>query len=129
MAMSTIKVKTSGNFNHIRNFCKQITKHYYLSKIDQYAQQGVEALSKATPKDTGVTANSWSYEIIRSPHSIKIEWKNANTTKEGTPIVLLLQYGHGTREGGYVQGRDFINPSIKPTFDKIEEVVWKEVIK
>ena len=127
--MSAIKVKTSGNFKNLRNFCKQITKHYYLNKIEQYAQQGVEALKSATPKDTGVTANSWSYEIVRTPHSIKIEWKNANTTKEGTPIVLLLQYGHGTREGGYVQGKDFINPSIKPTFDKIEEVVWKEVIE
>lgn len=127
--MSAIRVTTSGNFNNLRNFCKRIQKRYYLSKIDKYAQEGVEALREATPKDTGVTANSWSYEIVRTPHSIKIEWKNANTTKEGTPIVLLLQYGHGTREGGYVQGKDFINPSIKPTFDKIEEVVWKEVIE
>ena len=87
---------------------------------------GVSALESATPVDSGLTASSWDYEIHQSRNSAKIVWTNSNIN-QGVPIAIILQYGHGTRNGGYVQGRDYINPAIKPVFDRIAEGVWKEV--
>lgn len=99
----------------------------YLEALQQYGDQGVQALASATPKDSGKTAASWHYEIDMSSGRTAIRWYNDNLTRDGDPIAILLQYGHGTGTGGYVQGRDYINPAIQPIFDIIEEGVWKVV--
>lgn len=96
--------------------------------FEKYGRRGVEALSNATPQDSGETAQSWSYEIHKSPETVTITFKNSNVNK-GVPIAIILQYGHGTKTGGYVQGRDYINPAMRPIFDEITRDAWKEVIK
>ena len=93
------------------------------SVLDRYGRQGVAALQMYTPKDSGETANSWKYEIF----NLGIAWSNTNVTGNGTPVAILLQYGHGTKNGGYVQGRDYINPALQPIFDEIADNCWKEV--
>ena len=98
-------------------------------KLHAYANLGVAALSTATPVDSGATAASWGYQIHRSGDRVKIEWTNDNVTKTGIPIAVLIQYGHGTGTGGYVQGRDFINPAMRPVFDAIANGIWMEVTK
>lgn len=97
-----------------------------MDNIEAYAQKGVEALAAATPVDTGKTAASWSYEIQSKNDILTITWKNSNEA-DGIPIVVLLYYGHGTPQGHYVKGRDFITPAIRPVFDEIADKVWKEV--
>lgn len=99
----------------------------WLNVIDQYAILGVQALSAATPVDTGKTAASWTYEVNAGPHTTTISWKNTNLTRDGDPIAIMLQYGHGTGTGGYVKGRDYINPAIQPIFDNIADEVWKVI--
>lgn len=96
--------------------------------LQKYGQQGVAALSAATPVESGTTANSWSYEIKTSGQSATIYWSNSNVNK-GVNIAVILQFGHGTGTGGYVQGRDYINPAMRPIFDKIAEEAWMEVVK
>lgn len=121
-----IKITHDGNFKKSEHFLNGIINKLYLRSLDKYGQEGVEALSAATPRDSGKTAESWSYEIHYSKDLISITWINSNTNK-GVNIAVLIQYGHGTRNGGYVKGRDFINPAIRPVFDKIADSVWKEV--
>lgn len=121
-----IVFKHSGNFNKTEKFLNKMKKNDLYKSLKPYAEQGVSALASATPIDSGRTASCWEYKISRSRNSVKIEWKNTNVNK-GVPIAIILQYGHGTRNGGYVQGRDYINPAIRPIFDKITEEVWKEV--
>ena len=104
-------------------------KYHTMGVLDKYGREGVTALSMATPVDTGKTAASWRYRITSNATSLTIEWLNDNETKDGIPIVVLIQYGHGTGNGGYVQGRDFVNPAIQPIFDKIADTLWKEVTK
>jgi len=96
--------------------------------LAKYGQMGVDALSAATPVETGMTARSWYYEVEASGGYYRIKWLNSHVN-DGVPIAIILQYGHGTGTGGYVAGRDYINPAIKPAFDKIEAEVWKEVTK
>lgn len=122
-----VKFNVKGSFKNTEDFLKRMQKQTEFDSLELYAQQGVNALKSVTPRDTEKTANSWSYRITKSKGKIKIEWLNSNITSEGTPVVILLQYGHGTGTGGYVRGQDFINPAIKPIFDEIEENVWKEV--
>lgn len=122
-----VKFNVKGSFKNTEDFLKRMQKQTEFDSLELYAQQGVNALRSVTPRDTGNTANSWSYRITKSKGKVKIEWLNSNITSEGTPVVILLQYGHGTGTGGYVKGQDFINPAIKPIFDEIEENVWKEV--
>ena len=98
----------------------------YLDALESYGKIGVDALASATPKDTGQTAASWSYEIEQGPGSSKITWKNSNIN-EGVNIAVILQYGHGTGTGGYVVGRDYKKPAIQPIFDQIADAAWKEV--
>ena len=124
-----IRVQHKGNFDHVEGFFKKIKAKKLYSELDSYGKLGVIALAMNTPVDTGKTASSWSYEIRQDGGNVQIIWKNSNTTKTGIPIVILLQYGHGTRNGGYVKGRDFINPAIQPVFDEIAENVWKELTK
>lgn len=115
-----------GNFKKTEKLLKKSLGKDYRSVLEKFAQQGVRALSAATPVDTGVTAASWSYEIIQNEGSLSVVWKNSNVQK-GVNIALLLQYGHGTRNGGYVIGRDYINPALKPLFDAMADAAWKEV--
>lgn len=121
-----ISFKHKGSFKNTETFFKKLLKRDFLSNLDKYGKMGVEALSAATPRDTGKTADSWEYEIEQSSSGVKIIWSNSNTNK-GINIALILQYGHGTRNGGYVMGRDYINPAIQPIFDEILENVWGEV--
>lgn len=120
-------VKQKGDFSKTEKFLNSISKKLYYRNLQKYAEQGVAALASATPVDSGTTANSWGYEIRQTKNSVSIYWTNSNVNK-GVPIAVIIQYGHGTRNGGYVQGRDYINPAMRPIFDKIAESVWKEVI-
>lgn len=121
------------SFSHRGNFSKTMTYMGYVKKrinnhnLDKYGSEGVEALRNATPKDSGLTADSWSYKIIRERDSVRIVFNNSNVVNDWANIAILLQYGHATRNGGFVQGRDYINPAIQPIFDKIAENAWKEI--
>lgn len=123
-----IKVKSNGDFSKTISFMNKAKKVVNLRGIEKYAQEGVNALKAATPHDTGETASSWSYEIKKTNNSITINFNNSNIVN-GVPIAIILQYGHGTRNGGYVKGRDYINPAIQPIFDKLTNDAWKEVTK
>lgn len=123
----TITFTQKGNFSKFDNFGQRLLEAVKLSDLDQYGMMGVDALTSATPKDTSETAMSWSYEIIRTKKSIKIVFKNSKVTSDGTPVAILLQYGHATRGGGYVQGIDYINPAIRPIFKQIAADAWREV--
>jgi len=105
---------------------KEVVK---LGDLDKYGRMGVEALRSVTPVDTGKTASSWYYKIERSKGRVSLIFCNSNTTPEGTPIAIILQYGHATRNGGFVQGIDYINPIIVPIFEEIANTAWKEVIQ
>lgn len=107
-------------------FINRVLKRDIYANLDQYGQMGVDALSDATPKDTGETAASWYYKVIKGQRP-GIAWYNSKDDKDGAPVVILIQYGHGTGTGGYVQGRDFINPAMRGVFDQIADAVWKEV--
>lgn len=119
--------KQKGNFEKTETFFKKVQKRDYFSRVSDLAKHGVSALESVTPVKTGLTASSWNYEIEIKDGKTSIFWTNSNTLPDGTPIVILLQYGHATGTGGYVQGRDFINPAIRPIFDEISNQVWKEV--
>ena len=121
-----IKIKQSGNFNNTERFFKRAQKMDFFRNLEKYAREGVTALASATPVDSGTTAASWGYEIQKRHGKVSIYWTNSNINN-GVPIAVILQYGHGTNGGGYVQGRDYINPAIRPIFDKIAENAWKEV--
>ena len=123
-----VTFKQKGNFNNLEKFLKGAQKVDIRAILESYGQQGVRALADATPIDSGETASSWGYEIKINKGSISLIWTNSNIVN-GIPIAILLQYGHGTRNGGYVQGRDYINPALQPIFDKLAEEVWREVSK
>ena len=125
-----IRFQSSGDFKNTIKFLNKISDNEYLAKkLNAYGDTGVQLLSAATPVDTGLTADSWGYQTKIGDGFVSITWTNSHTTPNGIPIVILLQYGHGTRNGGYVQGRDFINPAIQPLFDRMVEELWKEVTK
>ena len=124
--MAVITFHHKGNFQKTDNFLKKAKQGDYFRSLEKFAQEGVNALASATPIDSGKTAASWDYTISRSKGSVSITWTNSNIN-DGVNIAVIVQYGHGTRNGGYVQGRDYINPAIRPVFDKIAENVWKEV--
>lgn len=124
-----IKFVQKGNFTKTSKFFERCKNLFKLGVLDKYGREGVAALSMATPVDTGKTAASWRYRVTSNDTSLTIEWLNDNTTVDGIPIAVLIQYGHGTGNGGYVRGRDFINPAIQPIFDKIADELWKEVTK
>ena len=124
-----IKVRQSGDFSKTEAFLKRVRHPIYFGTLDKYGRQGVEALRAATPRDTGKTAESWSYEIRTSGDRIKIIWKNSNLAERGVPVAVLIQYGHATRNGTYVQGIDYINPALQPIFQEMADSIWKEVTK
>lgn len=121
-----VMFRQKGDFRRTSDFLKRANRLNLDVILNQYGQEGVEALRAATPKDTGTTANSWSYTVHKGMGSITITWSNSNIV-DGVPIAVILQYGHGTRNGGYVQGTDYINPAMKPIFDKIAQRAWEEV--
>ena len=123
-----IRVDQKGDFSKTTRFLKKASKVNYIDILSKYAREGVNALSSATPVDTGLTAKSWYYEITQKGGTITISFNNSNI-QNGVPIAIILQYGHGTGTGGWVQGRDYINPAVQPVFDKIVENAWKEVTK
>lgn len=121
-----ITIESKGSFRNTENFLKTMSGDSIYAQLENFAQAGVFALKEATPKDSGNTAEGWSYAIDREGKTTTISWSNDQMV-EGVPIVILLQYGHATGTGGFVQGKDFINPSIKPIFDNIADSVWKAV--
>ena len=123
-----ISFNHKGDFKKTEDFGKRVLNHNYRSILEQYARAGVSALSSNTPVDSGNTANAWSYEIREKKGSLRISWLNSNT-HNGVPVAILIQYGHATKNGGYVQGRDFINPTLQPIFDKMANEIWREVTK
>ena len=123
-----ISFRQKGDFSKLTSYMEKTKNAVRLGKLDKYGHEGVAALASATPVDTGQTANSWYYKIERKNESVSISFYNSNVNK-GVPIAVILQYGHGTRNGGYVQGRDYINPAIQPIFDKIANEAWREVTK
>lgn len=123
-----ITFRQKGDFSKLSRYLERVKEAAHVGNLDKYGKEGVAALSSATPVDTGKTASSWYYKVEHSSGSSKIGFYNSNVNK-GVPIAIILQYGHGTRNGGWVQGRDYINPAIQPIFDKIANDAWKEVVK
>ena len=121
-------IKHRGNFNKTTKFLTRMKVLDIDSVLESYGQRGVEALREFTPKDTGETAASWGYEVGRTENGFRISWTNSHVEK-GVPIALVIQYGHGTGTGGYVEGRDYINPAIQPIFDEMANRIWEEVRK
>lgn len=123
-----IKFRQKGDFSKLSNFLERAKESVKLGDLDRFGRAGVDVLSAATPVDSGKTANSWSYEITRDHGVATISFHNSNINK-GVSIAIILQYGHGTRNGGYVEGVDYINPAIQPIFEQLAEEAWKEVTK
>lgn len=123
-----ISFRQKGDFSKLTRFLERAKDAVHIGDLDKFGREGVAALASATPIDSGQTANSWYYEIENKKGSVSITFNNSNI-QNGVPIAIILQYGHGTRNGGWVQGRDYINPAIQPIFDKIANDAWKEVTK
>lgn len=123
-----IGFRQKGDFSKTTNFLTKMKQNASINLFDKYGEMGVAALASATPVDSGLTASSWYYKIERTNTSITLLFCNSNI-QNGVPIAVILQYGHGTRNGGWVQGRDYINPAIQPVFDKIVNEAWREVTK
>ena len=121
-----ISFSQKGDFSKLTRYLEKAREVIKLGVLDKYGRRGVEALSSATPMNSGLTANSWYYKIEQSNGSATIGFYNSNIN-DGVPIAVILQYGHGTGTGGWVEGRDYINPAIQPVFDEIAEAAWKEV--
>ena len=125
---SSIKMVCTGSFNKTEKFLKKAheASKTINSTLTKYGEKGVAALQAATPVRTGETASSWYYKIEKSGSRITLSFLNSNANK-GVPIAIILQYGHGTNNGGWVQGRDYINPALRPVFDEMAQAIWREV--
>ena len=123
-----ITFRQKGDFSKLTRYLERVKEVVKLGDLDKYGRAGVAALASATPVDTGLTASSWYYEISNKNGLAMISFHNSNI-QNGVPIAIILQYGHGTRNGGWVEGRDYINPAIRPIFDRIADDAWKEVTK
>ena len=121
-----VTFKHKGNFERTDRLLKGAKEKKYLKVLDKYGQEGVAALAAATPTDSGLTAESWDYKIQNGSGGYKIMWTNSNVN-DGVPIAIIIQYGHGTGTGGYVQGREYINPAMRSVFDNIADKAWEEV--
>lgn len=124
---SLIRLTSKGDFSNTFRFLKKMDNFQITKILDKYGKMGVNALANATPLDSGKTAESWGYEISVKKEGATIHWTNTNQNN-GVYIAVILQYGHGTGTGGYVRGVDYINPAIRPVFDKIVEEAWMEVL-
>lgn len=120
-------VTSRGNYNKTDSFLKKLLTGDIYSNFNRYGQLGIDALSQSTPIESGLTSSSWGYRIIKNRRHPGIEWFNTNVAS-GTPVAILIQYGHGTGTGGYVSGRDYINPAMRSIFDNIANDIWKKVI-
>lgn len=123
-----ITFRQKGDFSTLTSYLERVKGVLRVSELDYYGRLGVDALSSMTPKDTGKTANAWRYEIVREKDGCRLQFYNDNV-QNGINIAVILQYGHATRNGGWVEGRDYINPALRPIFDKIAEDAWKEVTR
>ena len=123
-----IGFRHKGDFSKTSKYLNGIRQRNFVNILEKYGREGVKALASATPVDTGLTAKSWDYKIEQKNGSISLIFTNSNI-QNGIPIAIILQYGHGTRNGGWVQGRDYINPAIQPIFDNIVKQAWGEVTK
>jgi len=121
-----VTIRHRGSFKRAEKFLAEMSKKDYTATLRRFGELGVQALAEATPKDSGKTAEMWSYELKRTETGYELYWKNRHTN-EGVNIAILLQYGHGTRNGAFVRGRDFINPAIRPVMDQMAEEIWEEV--
>lgn len=127
--MPAIVFSSSGSFTNAEAFLQRMSKADIRKVLEKYGKLGLTALREATPIDTSVSSASWSYKVEKSKGFWSLSWHNQNRTSQGVPVVILIQYGHGTGTGGYVAGQDFINPAIKPLFDRIVSEVRKEVTR
>lgn len=116
-----------GDFKKLNSFLERAKEKIKIGNLDRYGREGLNALEEYTPIDSGLTSKSWYYRIERTDDNVSVVFNNSNINK-GVPIAIILQYGHGTNNGGWVQGRDYINPAIQPVFDRLAEEAWKEVI-
>ena len=123
-----IHIRQKGDFSKLTRYLEKAKNNSRVGDLDKYGRAGVSALASATPVDSGLTASSWYYEIKRDGDTISITFANSNI-QNGVPIAIILQYGHGTRNGGWVEGRDYINPAIQPIFDQIADSAWREVTR
>jgi hypothetical protein len=123
-----IEFTQKGDFSTVERYLSRLKTLQLNAVLNKYATMGQNALSNATPVDSGETANSWYYTIVQRPGYYSIRWHNRHI-EDGIPIAVILQYGHGTGTGGYVQGRDYIMPAIRPIFDQIADEAWREVTK
>lgn len=121
-----IHLTSSGDYRKATRYLEKLKETVKIGILDKYGRKGVKELERATPRDTGLTASSWEYEIEHRKDGVSLRFYNTNI-QNGCPIAIILQYGHGTRNGGYVEGRDYINPAIQPVFDELAEELWKEV--
>lgn len=123
-----ISFRQQGDFSKLTRYLERTKNAVRPGYLDKYGREGVAALASATPVDSGLTANSWYYEIVITNGSVTIEFHNSNV-QNGVPIAIIIQYGHGTRNGGWVEGVDYINPALQPIFNKLAAEVWREVTK
>jgi len=123
-----IKFKQKGDFKKVNSYFERLEEAIHVGFLDRFGKAGVDALSTATPVDSGRTASSWGYEIEHSKTSVRLSFYNTNI-QNGVPIAIVLQYGHGTRNGGWVEGSDYINPALRPIFNQIANESWKEITK
>ena len=121
-----ISFRQKGDFKHLNGYLERFREGLKIGVLDKYGDEGVQALKDATPKDTGLTSESWRYRILRGNGTASITFDNTNI-QNGVPIAIILQYGHATRNGGYVEGIDYINPALRPIFERIAEEAWEEV--
>ena len=125
--MISLKFKGNKGFVDTNRYFDRLLKLRKFIDLNKYGIKGCIALRDATPKDTGDTANSWRYRIVNTKYGMRVEWYNSNKTDRGFPIAILLQYGHATKNGAWVEGKDYINPVLKPIFDDMANEIWSEV--
>lgn len=125
--MPGLSLESSGSFKNLESFLTKMAKGEIYKSLERYGKEGAAALSRVTPIDSGETSALWTYKVKQSRGAYSIEWSNGHRTATGEPIAIILQYGHGTGTGGYVKGRDYINPAMRPIFESISEKVWKAV--
>jgi hypothetical protein len=123
-----IGITVTGNESPTTKALMKMKRTALLNQLNAYGQQGVALLASATPVDSALTASSWAYRVVEERNGPRVEWYNTHADDNGqTSVAVLIQYGHGTKNGGYVQGRDYINPAIQPMFDKIINGIWEKV--
>ena len=122
-----VKMSEKGDFKKTFKFLKAMQEKKFLSNLNKYGERGVQLLSENTPRDTGLTASSWYYKIEDDGETLTLTWYNTNVKKDYFNVALMLQYGHATKNGGWIEGIDYINPALKPLFDEMEKDIWEEV--